>query len=112
MWLQFLKDHHSGYSDMVLSNHNLSQLPEDDSVLDQLTTQEFEASTDIPPDGRPVGEDVAEEDGKLYDEAAIPNILIEESEMAQLQGRVQGTTNSHLAREQPPLERRQPDAAH
>ena len=114
MWLQFLKDRHPGYSDMVLSDHNLSQLPEDDSVLGQLTTQEFEASTDVlpPPDAGPVGEDVAEEGGKLYNEAAIPNILIEESEMAQLQGRVQGTTNSHSVLEQPPLERQQPDAAH
>ena len=110
IWLQFLKNHHPGYSDMVLSNNNLSQLPEDDSILDQLTTQEFEASTNIPADAGPVDEDVAEEDGKLYDEAAVPNILIEESEMAQLQGRVEGTTN--LLSERPPLERRQPDAAH
>ena len=86
MWLRFLKAHHPGYSDMVLSDHNLSQLPEDDSVLSQLTTQEFEASTDIPPppDAGPVGEDAVDEDSKLYDEATVPNILIEESEMAQL----------------------------
>ena len=47
IWLQFLQEHHPGYSDIILSRANLSELPEDGSIFNQLTIREFEDAANI-----------------------------------------------------------------
>ena len=42
VWLQFLRENHPGYSDVIMNRTNLSQLPEDGSIFSQLTIREFE----------------------------------------------------------------------
>lgn len=109
-WLRFLQRNHPGYSDMVLNEVNLSQLPEDGSIFDQLTIQEFEDLGEIPADVGPMEEDVVEEDADSYDEAAIPNILAQDSELELLRGSFEGAAVN--APERPPLRREEPRDAH
>ncbi|KAK4118956.1 hypothetical protein N657DRAFT_650747 [Parathielavia appendiculata] len=59
--------------DFTWNYDNLSQLPEDGNVVDQLNIHEAEESG---------------EDREVVDEAAVPNMLIHDSELNQLQGRI------------------------
>ena len=37
-WLEYLIDHHPAYRDLTIDSSNLNQLPEDDTIYDQLQT--------------------------------------------------------------------------
>ena len=107
-WLRFLADNHLGYRNFTWNYNNLSQLPEDGDVFDQLNIYEVAESGGLPADSGPVEE--PEEDREVVDEAAVPNMLIHGSELNQLQGRVNdGATEVN---EQVPLESVDPQAAH
>lgn len=82
-WLDYLSHHHPGYRDFTLNRHNLSLLPEDDSIFDQLHIQEVADIGGISADAGPVDE-VGGEDANAYDEAAVPNMLANQSELDQL----------------------------
>lgn len=82
-WLRFLLHNHPGYRGLSLREDLLSQLPDDDSVFDQLTIHEVPQITDIPADAGPVDE-MLDDDSETYDEAAVPNLLINESELSHL----------------------------
>jgi ATP-dependent DNA helicase PIF1 len=86
VWLRFLADNHPGYRNFTWNYDNLSQLPEDGDVFDQLNIHEVEECEGLPADSGPVEE--PEEDREVVDEAAVPNMLIHDSELNQLQGRV------------------------
>ncbi|EAQ85210.1 hypothetical protein CHGG_09224 [Chaetomium globosum CBS 148.51] len=107
-WLRFLADNHPGYRNFTWNYDNLSQLPEDGDVFDQLNIHEVAESGGLPADSGPVEE--PEEDGEVVDEAAVPNTLIHDSEMNQLQGRV--NNGPVEVNEQVPLEPVDPQAAH
>ncbi|KAK0712343.1 hypothetical protein B0T26DRAFT_713984, partial [Lasiosphaeria miniovina] len=69
-------------------------LPEDSNVFDQLTIHEVNDTTGVPADFGPADESVEEpepEDGDVVDEAAVPNFLIQETELNQLRGHVEKT---------------------
>ncbi|EAQ88882.1 hypothetical protein CHGG_05501 [Chaetomium globosum CBS 148.51] len=107
-WLRFLANNHLGYRNFTWNYDNLSQLPEDGDVFDQLNIHEVAESGGLPADSGPVEE--PEEDREVVDEAAVPNMLIHDSELNQLQGRVKdGATEVN---EQVPLESADPQAAH
>src|SRR5512146_1595626 len=110
VWLRFLADNHPGYRDFTWNYDNLSQLPEDGNVFDQLNIHEVEESKGLPADFGPVEE--PEEDGEVVDEAAVPNMLIHESELNQLQGRVNDSAIEVSVDEQVPLQPVEPQAAH
>lgn len=119
-WLQFLKEHHPGYSDMILNRTNLSQLPEDGNIFNQLTIREFEDLASFQDGPGATSEDDEDEDEGVLDEMAVPNILIQDSELAQLQGRVDNipVPEQLPLQQQPPSQqpslpqRHEPDAAH
>ncbi|KAK0703664.1 hypothetical protein B0T26DRAFT_757182 [Lasiosphaeria miniovina] len=70
-WLKFLAANHPGYRDFTLNYDNLSQLPEDGNVFDQLTIHEVNDTTGVPADFGPADESVEEpepEDGDVVDE--------------------------------------------
>jgi ATP-dependent DNA helicase PIF1 len=111
IWLEFLSRNHPGYRDFVLNRENLSQLPVDDSVFDQLSIHEVDSLDSIGTDVSLLVEPSAElEDDQECDEAAVPNLLINDTELAQLQGRVANEVVENV--EQPPLEPRRPQDAH
>jgi ATP-dependent DNA helicase PIF1 len=81
----------------------LSQLPEDDSVFEQLSIHEVDSLDSIETDGSLLVEDFAKlKDDQECDEAAVPNLLINDTELAQLQGSVANGAVKNV--EQPPLE--------
>ena len=83
----------------------MSQLPEDDSVFDQLSIHEVDSLDSIETDASLLVEPSAElEDDQECDEAAVPNLLINDTELAQLQGTVANEAVENV--EQPPLEPR------
>ena len=106
-WLRFLADNHLGYRNFTW-NYDLSQLPEDGDVFDQLNIHEVAESGGLPADSGPVEE--PEENREVVDEAAVPNMLIHGSELNQLQGRVNDRATE--VNEQVPLESVDPQAAH
>ncbi|KAF4993680.1 hypothetical protein FDECE_13356 [Fusarium decemcellulare] len=60
-WLQFLRANHSGYRDIDISEGNLSQLPQDGDVTDQ-----------------------------LWDTSAVPNFIAQQRDVTTLRNRLQG----------------------
>ena len=110
-WLRFLADNHPGYRSFTWNYDNLSQLPEDGNVFDQLNIHEVEECEGLPADSGPV--EAPEEDGEAVDEAAVPNVLVHDSELNQLQERVdRGAAEVNAANEQVPLHPVEPQAAH
>jgi ATP-dependent DNA helicase PIF1 len=111
IWLGFLANNHPGYHDFRLNMTALSQLPEDDEILEQLTVHTVENLYDIPADTGPVDEDsgFAGEDQDL-DEVAVPNMVIQDSELAQLQERLDNEARNIV--EQLPLHHYHPGEAH
>ncbi|EAQ89410.1 hypothetical protein CHGG_06029 [Chaetomium globosum CBS 148.51] len=110
-WLRFLSRNHPGYKGFLLSESNLSQLPEDESIFDQLTIHEVSSWEDLEPDQGPVDGDRPEnEDGLGFDEAAVPNVLVKDSEFALLQGGLEN--NGPENQERPPMQQQQPRDAH
>ena len=110
IWLGFLARNHPGYRDFRLNEDNLSQLPEDDSIFDQLTIHEVESLDGLQADYGPLEEDPADnEDGLACDEATVPNILVKDTEVARLRGSID---NEFENDEQPPLEPRLPQDTH
>ena len=88
-----------------------NQLPEDGDVLEQLTIHTVEDLDGVPADSNPLDGNLAVvEEGQDLDEAAVPNIILQDSELAQLQGRLDNETDNIV--EQPPLHRHQPGEAH
>ncbi len=111
LWLDFLARNHPGYRNFRLSKENLSQLPDDDSIFDQLTIHEVTSLDGLAADQGPVEEQLAEnEDGLACDEAAVPNIVVKESELSLLQGKLDETTDQN--EEQPPMRQQLPRDAH
>ncbi len=107
LWLDFLARNHPGYRNFRLSKENLSQLPDDDSIFDQLTIHEVTSLDGLAADQGPVEEQLAEnEDGLACDEAAVPNIVVKESELSLLQGKLDETTDQN--EEQPPMRQQLP----
>lgn len=87
-WLRHLADHHPGYRNFRLNQDVLSQLPEDASVFDDLDIQEIDQFGDLNEDAGPMDEDMRE-DPDACDEAAVPDVLIAQSELDQLRGAVE-----------------------
>jgi hypothetical protein len=110
VWLRFLADNHPGYRAFTWNYDNLSQLPEDGNVFDQLNIHEVEESGGLPADSGPVEE--PEEDGEVIDEAAVPNMLIHDLELNQLQERINDSAVEVNVDEQVPLQPVEPQAAH
>ena len=79
IWLEHLKQFHSGYRDIEIDRVTLTQLPENGEVLDQIAVHKIPA----------VDEDIDLTDLQLDEEkhevAAIPNLLAENSELEQMQ---------------------------
>ncbi len=93
LWLDFLARNHPGYRNFRLSEENLSQLPDDNSIFNQLTIHEVTSLDGLQ---GPVEEHLAKnEDGLACDEAALPNIVVKESELSLLQGRLDETTGQN-----------------
>jgi hypothetical protein len=89
----------------------LNQLPEDGDVFEQLTIHTVEGLDGIPADAGPVDENLAlSGEGQDFDEAAVPNMVLQDSELAQLQGRLDSEAVNIV--EQPPLHRHHPGEAH
>lgn len=113
-WLRFLADNHPGYRDFAWNHDNLSQLPEDGNVFDQLSLHEVEESEGLPADLGPAEEQSEEaeqdEDRDVVEEAAVPNMLIQDSELNQLQGRLDDTVMEDNGRV--PLQPANPQSAH
>jgi hypothetical protein len=81
------------------------------SVFDQLSIHEVDSLDSIEPDANLLVQPFAElEDDQECDEAAGPNLLINDTELTQLQGRVANQAAENV--EQPPLEPRRPQDAH
>lgn len=110
VWLEFLAANHPGYRGFVLRHDNLSQLPVDDTVFDQLTIHEVVDGGDVPADSGPVNE-VGAEDADSFDEVAIPNMLIHESELGQLRGHL-APGPAPVDDGQVPIRPEEPQAAH
>ncbi len=88
-WLEFLIQNHPGYRDLQLNQHNLNQLPEDNTIFDQLTIHEIDNIENVNIDTGPVQEEIPEENEiDIYDEIAVPNIAIKESELDLLQNKL------------------------
>lgn len=113
-WLRFLADNHPSYRDFVWNYNNLTQLPEDGNVFDQLSIHEVEESEGIPADLGPAKEQSEEadqdEDRDVVEEAAVPNMLIQDSELNQLQGRLDDIVMEDNGRV--PLQPANPQPAH
>jgi len=110
IWLEFLANNHPGYREFRLNRTTLNQLPEDGDVLEQLTIHTVEDLDGIPADSGPVDENLAAvEEGQDLDEAAVPNMILQDSELAQLQGRLDNEAGNIV--EQPPLHRHHPGEA-
>jgi hypothetical protein len=107
-WLKFLAANHPGYRDFVWNYENLSQLPEDGDVFDQLSIHEVEDLDGLPADLGPIEEEG--DDAEAADEAAVPNLLIHDSELNQLHGRINDGPSDPS--EQVPLQAVDPRAAH
>ncbi|KAK4118469.1 hypothetical protein N657DRAFT_651228 [Parathielavia appendiculata] len=75
-----------GYRDFTWNYDNLSQLPEDGNVFDQLNIHEAEESGGLAADFGPIEE--PEENREVVNEAAVPNMLVHDSELNQLKGRI------------------------
>ncbi|EAQ84302.1 hypothetical protein CHGG_10706 [Chaetomium globosum CBS 148.51] len=88
-----------------------AQLPEDESIFDQLTIHEVSSWDDLEPDQGPVDGDRPEsEDGLGFDEAAVPNVLVKDSEFVLLQGGLENTGPEN--QERPPMQQQPRDAHH
>jgi hypothetical protein len=86
IWLESLANNHPGYPEFRLNRTALNQLPEDGDVLEQLTIHAVEDLDGIPADSGPVDENLAAvEEGQDLDEAAVPNMILQDSELAKLQ---------------------------
>ena len=86
VWLEYLKENHPGYADIVIDRANLAQLPEGESVMDQIASHELPAeeaanSDELPPE-------------ELPEVAAVPNLLAEHDELERL--RQQAGIDTHL----------------
>ncbi len=58
VWLEYLKENHPDYADIVIDRANLAQLPEDASIMDQIAFHELPAkeaanSDELPPEELP-----------------------------------------------------------
>ncbi|KAH0826840.1 hypothetical protein AYO21_07253 [Fonsecaea monophora] len=83
-WLQFLRLNHPGYSNIEIDEAALQQLPIDDSIADQLITEE------VPDSVETVGsdeQDVADEDEGAQT-SVIPDLLAREEEIEGLRRQV------------------------
>ena len=69
-------------ADFTWNYDNLSQLPEDGNVFDELNIHEVEDFGGLTADAGPVEEEGDEPEA--VDEAALPNLLIHDSELNQL----------------------------
>lgn len=79
MWLEYLKQNHPGYRDILIDREALSQLPHDGDVSDQVATHELPAvdhNVDV------TELDLEEEEREV---AVVPDMLAEHSELEQLQ---------------------------
>ena len=97
-----------GYADFTWNYDNLSQLPEDSNVFDELNIHGVEEFGGLLADAGPVegeGDDI-----EAIDEAAVPNLLIHDPELDQLRGRV--NEGAGEAGEQVALQPAVPQAAH
>ena len=107
IWLEFLANNHPGYREFRLNRTTLNQLPEDGDVFEQLTIHTVEGLDGISADAGPVDENLAlSEECQDFDEAAVPNMVLQDSELAQLQGRLDSEAVNIV--EQPPLHRHHP----
>jgi hypothetical protein len=108
-WLGYLAEHHPGYADFTWNYDNLSQLPEDGNIFDELNIHEVAGFGGLPEDAGPVEEEG--DDTETIDEAAVLNLLIHDSELNQLRGRVsEGAEDA--SEEQVPLQPAVPHASH
>ena len=78
IWLEYLSQHHPGYSDIEIDRAALSQLPENDSIEDQLAVHHMPALDEV------IDSEV-ELDEEEREVAAVPDLLAEHSEIEQLQ---------------------------
>ena len=101
-WLRFLQRYHRGYQDFSFNEDNLSQLPEDGDIYDQLNIHEVDESAEVQgADFGPATQGDAAEEGEIddtVDEAAVPNLLVEESELQQLQGQAENAEQNNYDR--------------
>lgn len=79
IWLQYLRIHHPAYRGLEINDENLSQLPEDAFVDDQMIVMDMEPETVV--DHTEPGED--EEEEAPYT-AAVPDLLAQNNEVAEL----------------------------
>lgn len=89
-WLRYLVRNHPGYQDIYIDDNNLTQLPEDGSVIDQILTEmiadeNVDENTDIP------------EDADHPEVVAVPDMTVSESEAQQLRQQLAADPNpQHL----------------
>lgn len=102
IWLEFLKENHPGYADITISEENLSQLPQDGDVMDQIPHHQ--------------GPNV--EMGALIDEdddlsdfpevAALPNLLADQNQLDAFRQQLGGPSGTAHGHAQVPLQPVQP----
>ena len=79
LWLEFLIQNHPGYADIEIDRTNLAQLPENSDIFNEIAFHETAA----------IDEDIDIANLELEEEerevAAIPNLLVAESELERMQ---------------------------
>ena len=89
IWLRYLIAYHPGYSDLIIDEHRLSQLPLDSSVYDELPSQDQQQPVSEE-NGQNADEMPAEmtgiggADAPVVEEFIIPDLTNEETERQQL----------------------------
>ena len=70
MWLEYLKENHSGYRDIDIDHNALSQLPHDDTVDDRVQREEYPLNPEDQNEPAPAEDDLDPD----IDFAAVPNV--------------------------------------